>query len=291
MRVEDAIAEASAVLASARVASPRVDAELLAAHVLELPRGRLHSAAPLTPEQLSAYRALVTRRANHVPLQYLTGTAPFRHLELAVGPGVFVPRPETEVLVGWGLRWLASFGPGLVVDLCAGSGAIAASVADEAPGNQVIAVENDPGALPWLARNTSRYGISIVDGDATGAATLAQYDGQVDLVLTNPPYVPDIGAGGLPPEVTRYDPRLAVFGGHDGLDVIRPLLDRIADLLRSGGAFALEHDDTHAYVVPTLVDADPRFTGVQLHHDLARRPRFTTATRAPRPGRVADLPP
>jgi release factor glutamine methyltransferase len=131
-----------------------------------------------------------------------------------------------------------------------------------------------------LRRNVEPYGVSIVDADATAAATLSDVDTTVDLVLCNPPYVPDIGAAGLPPEVSEHDPHRAVFGGRDGLDVIRPLIGRIADLLRPGGAFGIEHDETHAYVVPTLVHADPRFTDVQLHHDLARRPRFTTATRA-----------
>jgi release factor glutamine methyltransferase len=113
---------------------------------------------------------------------------------------------------------------------------------------------------------------------------------RVDLVLCNPPYVPEVGAAGLPPEVIEHDPRPAVFGGTDGLDVVRPIIGVAAALLRPGGAFAIEHDDTHAYAVPVLVDADGRFTGVALHHDLARRPRFTTAIRVDQPARVADLP-
>jgi release factor glutamine methyltransferase len=280
VRVEQAIAEATSALSDARLPSPRVDAELLAAHVLGVARSRLWGAGELSPERLDRYRALIVQRAGHVPLQYLTGTAPFRRLELAVGPGVFVPRPETEVLVEWGLRWLDEHAGHLVVDLCAGSGAIAASVATERPGRQVTAVEDDPAALVWLRRNVEPYGVSVVDADATAPATLSEVDGQVDLVLCNPPYVPDIGAAGLPREVTEHDPHRAVFGGADGLDVIRPLITRIADLLRPGGALGLEHDETHAYVVPTLVHADPHFTDVRLHHDLARRPRFTTATRA-----------
>ncbi len=290
MRVQDAIAAATGLLTGVPVLSPRVDAELLAAHVLRIPRGQLWVATEFTPDQEAAYHELVAQRSRHVPLQYLTGTAPFRHLELAVGPGVFVPRPETEVLVEWGLRWLADHGPGLVVDLCAGSGAIAAAVATEAPRSRVVAVENSPDALVWLRRNVSPYDVSIVDGDAVAPATLSEQDGRVDLVLSNPPYVPEIGAAGLPPEVSAYDPRQAVFAGLEGLDVIRPLIGRIATLLRPGGAVAIEHDETHAYVVPTLIAADPRFTAVELHHDLARRPRFTTATRGSDPDRVADLP-
>src|SRR6185503_953152 len=121
--------------------------------------------------------------------------------------------------------------------------------------------------------------VTVVEGDATNPAVLADLDGSVDLVLSNPPYVPEIGAAGLPLEVREHDPHAAVFGGTDGLDVIRPLVGRIGALLRPGGAFAVEHDETHAYVVPALFVADGRFVDVELHHDLARRPRFTTATR------------
>ena len=295
MRVADAVAEAARTLADAHIASPRVDAELLAAFVLGVPRGRLLT-AEFTPEQASRFHGLVRRRSARVPLQYLTGSAPFRHLELAVGPGVFVPRPETETVVGWGLDWLDRAGPAaLVVDLCSGSGAIAAAVATERPGVRVVAVERDPAALEWLRRNVLALGLAdrvrVVEGDATDPATLSELDGQVDLVLTNPPYVPEIGAAGLPPEVSEHDPHIAVFAGTDGLAVIRPLIGRVAALLRPGGGFVVEHDETHAYVVPTLVHTDGRFARVELHHDLGRRPRFTTATRAPDPARVADLRP
>jgi release factor glutamine methyltransferase len=279
-RVAEAVASAMSVLDAAHIASPRTDAELLIAFVLGLPRGRLATAPDLSAEQSQRLSELVRRRAARVPLQHLTGSAPFRHLDLAVGPGVFVPRPETEVLVEWGLRWLSAYGERAVVaDLCAGSGAIAASVATEASGLRVYAVEQDPGALIWLRRNVSQYGVVVVPGDATDPDVLSELDGQVDLVLSNPPYVPSIGAASLPPEVTRHDPAIAVFAGVEGLDVIRPLIGRIAALLRPGGAIAVEHDDTHAYVVPTLVAADGRFDDVELHHDLARRPRFTTARR------------
>jgi release factor glutamine methyltransferase len=177
------------------------------------------------------------------------------------------------------------------MDLCAGSGAVAAAVATEAPGTRVYAVERDADALRWLRRNVDPYGVKVIEGDAADSRIASDLDGVVDLVLCNPPYVPEIGAAGLPPEVTDHDPHAAVFGGTDGLDVIRPLIGRIAALLRPGGAFAMEHDETHAYVVPTLVDADGRFTEVELHHDLARRPRFTTAKRVERPVKVADFPP
>ncbi len=276
------IAEATQTLGLAHVATPRVDAELLAAFVLGIPRSRLFAAPDLTPGQMTRFRDLVRARGSRVPVQHLTGTAPFRHRVLQVGPGVFIPRPETELLVDFGLSFLDSLQgrEARVVDLCSGTGASATAVATERPGTRVWAVESYPHALEWLRRNASGLSVTIVDGDATKPGVLSELDGTVDLVLCNPPYVPEIGASGLPPEVTEHDPQEAVFGGTDGLDVIRGLIPRIAALLRPGGVFALEHDDTHAYVVPTLVDQDGRFTDVALHHDLARRPRFTTATRS-----------
>jgi release factor glutamine methyltransferase len=279
VRVSAVIAEATRSLAEAHVASARVDAELLAAFVLGIPRGRLFAAPDLTPAQITRFRDLVKARANRIPVQHLTGVAPFRHRLLHVGPGVFVPRPETELLVDFGLAVLQPLAAPRVVDLCAGTGAIAAAIATEHPAARVWAVEADPHALEWLRRNTSGLPVTVEAGNAADPTVLADLDGTVDLVLCNPPYVPEIGAAGLPPEVTEHDPHVAVFGGTDGLDLIRPLIPRIAALLRPGGAFALEHDDTHAYVVPTLIDQDGRFTDVRLHHDLARRPRFTTATR------------
>lgn len=280
MRVTHALAAATTTLAAAHIASPRVDAELLAAFVLGIPRSTLAIAADFSSVQLARFTSLIAERAARVPLQHITGTAPFRHLELAVGAGVFVPRPETEVLVEWGLRWLGERRDAIVVDLCAGSGAIAGSVATEAAGCTVYAVESDASARRWLERNVEQLGVIVVDGDVLAPQTLSALDGRVDLVLCNPPYVPEIAAAGLPPEVTHHDPHQAVFAGQDGLDLIRPLIGRLAALLRPGGAFAVEHDETHAYVVPTLISANGGFTDVELHHDLARRPRFTTATRA-----------
>jgi len=282
VRLSELIGEATATLAAAHVASPRVDAELLAAFVIGVPRSRLLGAPNPTPAQVDQFRQLVTARATRRPLQHLTGTAPFRHLVLRVGPGVFVPRPETERLVEWGLDWLRANPGGKVVDLCAGSGAIALSMAAEVPEPvpAVWAVEWDAAALEWLRRNAAGTPVMVVAGDVTDPGVLSELDGTVDLVLCNPPYVPEVGAAGLPPEVTDHDPHTAVFGGTDGLEIIRPLISRVAGLLRPGGAFAVEHDDTHAYVVPTLIGADGRFTDIKLHHDLARRPRFTTATRA-----------
>lgn len=291
VRLTQLLAEATAILTAAHVPSPRVDAELLAVHVLGIARGRLATAPDLDEDQQRAYRELVRRRADREPLQYLTGWAPFRYEELRVGPGVFVPRPETEQLVMWGLSWLRAqeISEPRVVDLCAGSGAIALSVAAEKTGATVLAVERSETALSWLRRNAEAgrtapgSRVIAIAGDATDPAVLAELDGTVDLVLSNPPYVPEVARPALPPEVAAYDPPEALFAGPDGLDVIRPLIGRIAALLRPGGAFAVEHDETHVHVVPALITADGRFEQVEGHTDLARRPRFTSAVRSAGP--------
>lgn len=313
LRVRDAVQQAAARLSEAGVASPEVDAHWLVAHVLGVGRGGLAAAAgrgdELTAEQASRVAEFVRRRASREPLQHLLGRAPFRYLDLAVGPGVFVPRPETELLVEWALAFLRS--PVIrakrdclkIVDLCAGSGAIAAAIAAEAPpapaGMQVWAVEADPDALPWLRRNVGSGGsdpgnvgssnVIVIEGDATDPQTLAELDGQVDLVASNPPYVPETLAAELPPEVTEHDPRGAVFAGPDGLSVIRPLIGRAAALLRPGGTFVVEHDESHEHAVPALLVADGRFAEVADHRDLSGRPRFATARRAHTGGGVADF--
>jgi release factor glutamine methyltransferase len=282
VRLRELLAEATRTLAAARLPSPRVDAELLAAYVLEIDRGKLFLVTDVTAEHERRFRDLIGERAERIPLQHLTGTAPFRHLQLRVGEGVFIPRPETELLVDWGLNAIAGVARPIVVDLCSGSGALAAAVAAESPQAVVIAVERERPALEWLRRNVIELGVSVVGGDVTDPSVIAELNGVVDLVLCNPPYVPEIGAAGLPAEVLEHDPHEAVFAGTDGLAVIRPVIGRIAALLKPGGACAIEHDDTHAYVVPNLINDDGRYRGIQLHHDLAGRPRFTTATRADR---------
>jgi release factor glutamine methyltransferase len=266
-----AIREAVAVLSAAGVPSPRVDAEILAAHVLGVPRTRLAMAPALDPVRVERLRALVAARADRVPLQHLTGIAPFHRIEVAVGPGVFVPRPETELLVEWGLGIHAT----TVVDLCSGSGAIALAVHRARPDATVYAVEQDPAALTWLRRNAEGTGIRVVAGDVTDPAVLAELDGTVDLVLCNPPYVP--AGTPVPPEVAGFDPYPAVFSGTDGLDVIRGLVPRVAGLLRPGGWFGVEHDDTQGDAVPALLAGDGRYDEIEDHRDLAGRPRFTTA--------------
>jgi release factor glutamine methyltransferase len=271
-----ALAKATSDLAAAGVDSPRADAEWLAAHVLGVNRGRLMLIDTIRGIELRRFAALIAERAKRIPLQHLLGTAAFRHLELAVGDGVFVPRPETELLAGWGIEHTA---PGAtVVDLCSGSGAIALSVAAEAHPGRVIAVERSAAARIWLARNAAAVpGVEIVAGDVTDPSLLAELRGAVDVVLCNPPYVPDGTA--VPPEVSVHDPADAVFGGADGLAVIRPVIGLAAGLLRPGGVVGIEHDDVHATAVPDLLRADGRFSEVTEHDDLAGRPRYATARR------------
>ncbi|HEX6968429.1 MAG TPA: peptide chain release factor N(5)-glutamine methyltransferase [Micromonosporaceae bacterium] len=282
------IARAAARLVEAGIgSSARAEAEWLAAHVLGVPRARLALSAGFTPDQLAAFDALVARRASREPLQHLLGTAPFRYLELAVGPGVFVPRPETELLAEWGItvaRELARrAGEVIVVDLCSGSGAIALSVANELPDARVVAVERPGPALDWLRRNAAARReagdrpVTVVAADVTDPQLLADLRGQVDVVLCNPPYVPR--GTPVPPEVADHDPPEAVFAGSDGLAVIRPVIVRAAALLRPGGALGVEHDDTQGEAVPRLLRAHG-YVDIGEHRDLAGRPRFATARRA-----------
>jgi release factor glutamine methyltransferase len=270
------LATATKELAAAGIESPRADAEVLAAHVLGVGRGRLVLIDSIRADERRRYAALVGQRSQRVPLQHLLGTAAFRHLELAVGDGVFVPRPETELLAGWGIAHTA---PGAtVVDLCSGTGAIALAVADEAAPGRVVAVERSPAALAYLRRNAAGHpAVRIVRADVTDPAILPELHGTVDVVLCNPPYVP--AGTPVPPEVADHDPAEAVFGGADGLTVIRPVIALAAVLLRPGGVVGIEHDDVHVTTVPDLLRADGRFTDVEEHPDLAGRPRYATARR------------
>jgi release factor glutamine methyltransferase len=284
MKCSTLLAEAARRLAEAGVESPRVDAELLLAAVLDVPRSRLLTLDDLPDGAAARFAALLDQRADRVPLQHLTGRAPFRHLELAVGPGVFVPRPETEELVGWALERLAGTPEPVVVDLGSGSGAIALSIAHEHPGARVIAVERDPSAIEWTRHNAATraaagdHPVEVLAGDMTDPALLRDLEGTVDLVVSNPPYVPD--SAGLPREVADHDPPLALWGGPDGLDVVRGLLDTAARLLRPGGGLGIEHADQQGSALPALVRAHGAWTDVADHLDLAGRPRYTTARRA-----------
>jgi release factor glutamine methyltransferase len=282
--VRELLLEATAELQAAGVGSPRVDAELLLAHVLGVARSALLTAPAVADAAAARFADLIARRVGREPLQYIVGSAPFRHLDLAVGPGVFIPRPETELLVDAALDAIRSRRGPTVVDLCSGSGAIALAIAQERPDAVVIAVEADPEALSWLRRNAAGTRVSVEATDVRDRDSVGyQIHGHADAVVSNPPYVPEGAA--VDPEV-RADPHRAVFAGSDGLALIPAVIDTAALLLRQpghdrdrGAFFAIEHDDSHGETVPAMLRADPRWTGVELHHDLTGRPRFTTAFR------------
>lgn len=271
-----ALAAATVRLTQAGVASPRIDAEELAAHLLGVERRDLvrHDSV-----DSCAYSDLVEARAARTPLQHLTGVAHFRHVSLAVGPGVFIPRPETEVMVGQIIAAARALPAGAVaVDLCTGSGAIALSLATEVPGLVVHAVELDPGALAWARRNLEGSGVRLYPGDA--ASALPELDGTVDLVVSNPPYIPLAAWESVAVEARDHDPAPALWGGgEDGLDVVRAVERTAARLLRTGGQVAVEHADVQGAEVVAIFAGAGRWTQVRSQQDLTDRDRFVTAVR------------
>ncbi|KUI30847.1 protein-(glutamine-N5) methyltransferase, release factor-specific [Mycobacterium sp. IS-1742] len=276
------IDEATAALAAAGIASARVDAELLAAHAAGTDRGRLMF-ADLPPHFHTRFGDLVAARATRIPLQHLTGTAAFGPVQVSVGPGVFIPRPETEAMLEWALRQPLPDDP-VIVDLCTGSGALALAIATAHPGARVIAVENSADALGYARRNLAGTGVELVDADVTAPGLRPDLDGAVDLVVANPPYIPD-GAE-LDPEVADHDPPQALFGGPDGMVVIHAIVELARRWLRPGGRCAVEHDDTTSALTAAAfrrsraLDAAV-FDDVTAHTDLTGRPRFVTARRRP----------
>ena len=281
MQIKALISDGKAQIEAAGYSS--VDAEILFAHLLGLTRMELHN--PIALERAMAeisdesaivdgYAQLVQRRCNHEPVQYLTGTAGFRNLDLAVGPGVLVPRPETEGLVEEVLKHIANLpGPVSVIDLGAGSGAMAISIATEAPNTHVIAVEKSSEAIEWLKQNVAFYdeSIRIVQGDVADVL-----DGvKCDVVVANPPYVPD--SQPLPKDVATFEPAIALFGGSDGLEIPKRFINAAARLLKAGGLLAIEHTETQGESIANLLSND--FTQISLHLDLTGRPRWTSAIR------------
>jgi release factor glutamine methyltransferase len=280
----DEIALAAARLAEAGVESPRADAELIAAHLHGVPRGQLH----LVPDAGFDPRFWddIARRAAREPLQHITGLAYFRYLDLEVGPGVFVPRQETEVMTGWAIDAIGRMDVAqpVVADLGAGSGAIGLAIAQEVPGALVHAVEADPLALQWTRRNIDRCAAAAPHTagrvwlhEADFAMALPQLDGAVDLVISNPPYIP---VGSLvPPEVGEYDPAAALWGGTDGLDGVRLIERTAARLLRPGGLVAVEHGAPQGAAVYWVLSEEQGWRETRNHQDLAGRDRFVTAAR------------
>lgn len=288
--LRSAVGEATATLTAAGVPAPRPDALLLAAHALGCDRGeverRMLLGAGLDEAAARRLAALVEERAARVPLQHLTGTAPFRRLELHVGPGVFVPRPETEQAVDHVLAAIAGLEAPVVVDLCTGSGALALGVADEAPGAEVTAVELSELAVAWAARNIEASGLPVrlVAADATAdpatVPELAELVGRVDVVVSNPPYIP-VGMVPLEPEVAEHDPQVALYGGSaDGLAIPLAVAATAARLLHPGGLLVMEHADSQGESLPRALAATGDWADATDHTDLAGRPRTTTARRA-----------
>jgi release factor glutamine methyltransferase len=277
-------ARAIDALAAAGIESPEVDAELLIGHVLGLSRGQVQAKSitgtAVSDADVTTIEAVVGRRAAREPLQHITGRAPFRSLDLAVGPGVFVPRPETEQVAQFAIDALlaaASECP-IGVDLGTGSGAIALAMATEVPHSEVYGVEVSAAAFPWTTRNFADSGATNAHAVNTDLAdALTQLDGTVSVVISNPPYIPD-DAIPRDPEVRLFDPTIALYGGADGLDVVRQVSQTARRLLHQGGTLVLEHGELQAAQIAALLAADG-WHAIAGHRDLLGRDRATTALR------------
>ncbi|KPI10911.1 MULTISPECIES: peptide chain release factor N(5)-glutamine methyltransferase [Streptomyces] len=272
------VAQATQRLAAAGVPSPRFDAEELAAFVHGVKRGELHHVKDADFD--ARYWEAVARREAREPLQHITGRAFFRYLELQVGPGVFVPRPETESVVDWAIHAVRAMDvvEPLIVDLCTGSGAIALAMAQEVPRSRVHAVELSEEALRWTRKNAEGSRVTVHQGDALSA--LPELDGQVDLVISNPPYIPLTEWEYVAPEARDHDPEMALFSGEDGLDTIRGIERTAHRLLRPGGIVVIEHADTQGGQVPWIFAEERGWADAADHPDLNNRPRFATARKA-----------
>ena len=275
--MREQLLDATSILADAGVPTPDVDARLLAAHVLGMSPMAV-TFAEVDETFAERFVGVVKRRAQREPLQHITGTAPFGPLDLAVGPGVFIPRPETEVLADWAVRTLAGTLAPTVVDMGTGSGALAIYVASHIPEARVYAVELSATAREYAARNAASHGVRITlfDASMTDPQLLRDLDGAVDLVVANPPYVPD--TPDLEPEVYR-DPPEAVFSGADGMDAIRGLVPVAQRLLRPGGWLGVEHDDVTSTSTCSVIEACGGFGPPTVLRDLAGRNRFVCASK------------
>lgn len=286
MTVTIATLRTSAITALVRagIDTPDVDAELLIGHVLGLSRGEVQAkavtAVAVSDADAARIRTVVSRREAREPLQHITGRAPFRNLELAVGPGVFVPRPETEQVAQFAIDalWALPSAQPIAVDLGSGSGAIALAMATEVPHALVYAAENSAEAFPWTTRNFAESGAGnahLVFADLADA--FGELDGAVDVVISNPPYIP---ADAIPrdPEVRLFDPEHALYGGEDGLDAVRQVSRTGLRLLHPGGTLVIEHGELQAAEISALLRADG-WSAIATHRDLLGRDRATTALR------------
>jgi release factor glutamine methyltransferase len=281
MNVREILKDAKEQLALSEIDG--VDAEILLAHVLGISRMDLHNPVFLertvasigdTAIALETFHDLLARRITHEPLQYITGTAYFRNLELKVGPGVLVPRPESELLVGAVLNHIANLpAPVSVIDLGSGSGALALAIATEAVNSRVIAVEKSDEALVWLKQNVEAIveDLRIVHSDVSDALIGIK----CDVVIANPPYIEDESE--LPRDVVEHEPAVALFGGKDGMDSPRAFIASASRLLKSGGLLAIEHNEKQGALIAAELSND--FEEIQLHQDLVGRPRWTSAIR------------
>ena len=281
MNIKELLRQAKSQLDESGIS--QVDAEHLLAHCLGVSRMDLHNPvilestlATIGDEQTieETFATLVERRIGFEPLQYLTGTAPFRRLEIEVGPGVLVPRPESELLVEAVLQHISNMeGIVSVVDLGAGSGALSLAIATEAENARVIAVEKSADAIIWLKRNVSRIDekVRIVQGDVSEVLIGVK----CDLVIANPPYIPDDQV--LPRDVAGFEPHIALFGGPTGIEIPRQFIAAASRLLKSGGVLVIEHTEEQGLVIEAELALD--FENVVLHHDLNDRPRWSSAVR------------
>lgn len=276
---------ASRILADAGVQSPRHDATALAAHVLGQARLELVLAPPVPDGFAEEFAGLVERRRNREPLQHLVGSTGFRYLTLLVEPGVFVPRPETEVVAQVAIEEAARLTDPLVVDLCCGAGGIALSVATEVPGARVVAVDLSVEAVDLTRRNAVavQADVRVEHGDVADPALLHELDGTVDVLVANPPYIPP-DAEPVDPEVRDHDPDLALYGGGlDGLDVPRAVLRAAARLLAPGGLLVMEHAEVQDAAAREAARATGAFDAIESRPDLTGRPRMLVARRATQP--------
>ncbi len=284
MLLSDLLARGTESLTSAGVESAEVDAQLLAAHVLGFSRGELQakSISNFEIDDVGEIEALFQKRSERIPLQHLTGVAYFRNLALTVAPGVFIPRPETEVVTEFAVQALRAVpGEPIAVDLCTGSGAIAISLATEAPNSLVYAWELNPDSEQPLRENLAVNGgrVNLVMGDIAEEHPLFQeLAGRVDVVVSNPPYIPT-GAVPVDVEVQLHEPELALYGGADGMDIMKVVSKRALQLLKPGGFLVVEHADSQAKIVADLFEADG-WRQIRSHRDLNARDRATTAVKA-----------
>ena len=282
--VRAALARAAERLSAAGVESARSDAETLLSEVTRLPRSRLHTVDDLSDETLRAFRSLVARREGREPLQHITGRAAFRHLDLEVGPGVFVPRPETEVMAGVAVDELrrlvgsATVEP-LAVDLCSGSGAVAVAMATEARGSRVVAVELSSEAAEFAVRNAAGSAVEVRCGDIADAVD--DLAGRAQVVIANPPYIPLGAYESVAVEARAFEPPLALWSGADGLDMVRKVAAVAAKLLTPDGLVLCEHADVQGESARRIFTATGDWVNVRDCPDLAGRPRFISARRAP----------